>query len=303
MPVIEVEKLTKAYGAVKAVNGISFSVEEGSLFAFLGPNGAGKSTTVDILCTILPPDGGKVTVDGLSLGRDNIAIREKIGVVFQDSVLDRRLTVAENLSIRGSFYGLRGKALADAVKNAAEAAGTGEFLTRPYGKLSGGQRRRADIARALIGSPRVLFLDEPTTGLDPQTRQAVWQTVSRLCRETGMTVFLTTHYMEEAQNADRVVILDNGVIAAEGTPVSLRRRYASDRLTLLSAKPELLAAALTEQGRAFTRETDKFLLPLESTLEALPVIEAVKPLLTGFEVTEGTMDDAFIGVTGKEIRD
>ncbi len=303
MNVIEVRDLCKSYGKVQAVKGISFDVKKGSLFAFLGPNGAGKSTTIDILCTLLRKDSGSVRVLGLRPGRDNSKIRQDIGIVFQEGVLDPRLSVKENLRIRGGFYGLTGATLTSAVDRATEVSGTKDFLTRPYGKLSGGQRRRADIARALIHTPKLLFLDEPTTGLDPQTRQTVWQTVASLCRETDMTVFLTTHYMEEAESADNVVVLDNGLIAAQGTPADLRRQYASHRLTLLCADEDRLVHFLLSKNLPFTRESDKYFLTLPSTMDALPIVNEAAPFLAGFEVTEGTMDDAFIGVTGKAIRE
>jgi multidrug/hemolysin transport system ATP-binding protein len=220
--IIIVENLKKSYGNVKAVNGIDFFVNEGELFAFLGPNGAGKTTTIDIICTLLAPDAGKVSVNGYKLGKNDDKIRQCIGVVFQDSILDNLLTVKENLFTRGSFYGMPQRQLAEAVKKAAEAADILSFINRPYGKLSGGQRRRADIARALVNTPKVLFLDEPTTGLDPQTRKSVWDTIRSLQKDTGMTVFLTTHYMEEAAGADYVAIIDNGLISAKGTPGELR---------------------------------------------------------------------------------
>ncbi len=200
--IIEVSNLHKSYGSVHAVKGLDFYVENGKIFAFLGPNGAGKSTTIDIICTFLKPDSGSVTVDGHVLGHEDGAIRASIGAVFQDNLLDNLLTVEENLRTRGSFYGLKGKTLEAAAKKAAEITGVTELMKRPYGKLSGGQRRRCDISRALVHTPKILFLDEPTTGLDPQTRKAVWETITSLQKETGMTVFLTTHYMEEAAGAD-----------------------------------------------------------------------------------------------------
>ena len=301
--IIEVRNLCKSYGDITAVDNISFDVKKGGLFAFLGPNGAGKSTTIDMICTFLTPDSGSVTVDGLKLGKDDLKIRREIGAVFQDGLLDPRLTVYENLKIRGGFYGLKGSALKDAVARAAETAGVSDFLTRRYGRLSGGQRRRADIARALVNTPRILFLDEPTTGLDPQTRLNVWQTIAELCSKTDMTVFLTTHYMEEAEAADHVIVIDNGKIAAEGTPSQLRQKYASDRLTLFPTDGEALCNELLKKGYKFSRNVDKYTLNLGSTLDAIPVIEIAQPFISGFEVTEGSMDDAFIGITGKEIRE
>jgi multidrug/hemolysin transport system ATP-binding protein len=299
---IEVGGLRKSYGAVQAVKGLSFYVERGKLFAFLGPNGAGKSTTIDIICTFLKPDGGEVAVDGFQLGRQDDEIRRIIGAVFQDGLLDSLLTVEENLRTRGSFYGLRGATLDRAIERALEAVDIKDLAKRQYGKLSGGQRRRCDIARALINTPKVLFLDEPTTGLDPQTRKAVWDTILRLQKETDMTVFLTTHYMEEAAEADYVIVIDNGEIAARGTPSELREKYARDRLTLICANREKAESILNAADIAFKAAADRLIVNLGSTMEALGIIERCRDCIAGFEVTAGTMDDAFIGITGKELR-
>ena len=300
--IIEVSGLKKAYGSVQAVRGIDFYVEHGKLFAFLGPNGAGKSTTIDILCTILQPDGGEVILDGHRLGKEDAAIRSKIGVVFQDHLLDPLLTVEENVRIRGGFYKKSRADLNDAVRWASKAADVQEFMKRPYGKLSGGQKRRADIARALINTPKVLFLDEPTTGLDPQTRKNVWDGIRSLQRDTGLTVFLTTHYMEEAAEADYVVVIDGGKIAAMGTPTALREAYSSDQMKLHPSDENGLLTALAAQAIPYTRVSDRIVVKLDSTLEALPLLDLLRPYIAGFEVLSGTMDDAFIGITGKEIR-
>ncbi|HWQ57918.1 MAG TPA: ATP-binding cassette domain-containing protein [Clostridia bacterium] len=300
--IIEVEGLKKSYGAVEAVRGVDFYVDAGTLFAYLGPNGAGKSTSIDIICTLLKPDAGKVLVDSHLLGREDDKIRSVIGVVFQDSVLDGLLSVRENLMMRGSLYGLSGEKLKRAVEAAAKAAETEDFLERPYGKLSGGQRRRADIARALVNTPKILFLDEPTTGLDPQTRQSVWETVRRLQKESGMTVFLTTHYMEEAAGADYVAVIDDGLIAAKGTPAQLREQYSSDHLRLVPRDAEALAQALNKEGYTYETEGGVFSLTVKRTLDALPVLKRCEELISGFEVLSGSMEDAFIGITGKEMR-
>ena len=300
--IIAVENLKKAYGTVQAVDDISFAVEEGRLFAFLGPNGAGKSTTIDIISTLLPPDAGHVTIAGYALGKENGNIRSLIGAVFQDGVLDALLTVEENMMMRGRLYALHGGALKQAVAQAAESAGIMEYWKRPYGKLSGGQRRRADIARALIHAPKILFLDEPTTGLDPQTRAHVWETVTGLQRRTGMTVFLTTHYMEEAAEADHVVVIDHGRIVAQGTPESLRRQYTSDRLHMSGADMDALSAQLRAKSVAFDNTGGQLVVKLDGTLEALPILDGCRDLLSSFEVLHGTMDDAFIAITGKELR-
>lgn len=219
-------------------------------------------------------------------------------------MLDPLLTVKENLSIRGSFYGLKGKSLKNAVADAIEKSGATDFMNRPYGKLSGGQRRRADIARALINTPKILFLDEPTTGLDPQTRLSVWETVSNLRKEYGMTVFLTTHYLEEAENAGYVVIMDSGKIAAQGTPVELKSKYVSDMLTIYHKDSTMadIERILNSKNMkyTFTKETVK--IPVKSTFAALPIVNELKDYIFDFEVQKGKMDDLFVAVTGKEIK-
>lgn len=300
--IITVSDLKKSYGDVKAVDGISFFVERGKLFSFLGPNGAGKSTTIDILCTLLAPGAGEVSIDGLSLRRDAGDIRRRIGVVFQQNLLDDLLSVRENLWTRARLYGKSKAEIQTAVEQAASATEIGEFLDRPYGKLSGGQRRRADIARALINTPNILFLDEPTTGLDPQTRVNIWQTVRKLQSETGMTVFLTTHYMEEAAESDYVVVIDHGKIAAKGTPAALKEAYATDMLRLMPADSEALRAVLAQNDVDFSEQGREFVVALGATLDAVPLLELCRGYIDGFEVVRGTMDDAFIGITGGALR-
>ena len=302
MKSIEVLGLKKYYGNVKAVDGVDFYVEPGSLFAFLGPNGAGKSTVIDILCTLSRPQAGQAFINGMEIGREDEKIRSEIGVVFQEGVLDRLLSVRENLMLRGSFYGLKGEELKKRTENALLEADAAEFADRRYGKLSGGQRRRADIARALVNSPKILFLDEPTTGLDPQTRAGIWETVRRLQRENGMTVFLTTHYMEEADSADYVVVLDNGRVKAKGTPNQLKKEYAADCLKLYGDVPHLIDI-IKETRLSYSVLADGIKINLENTLSALPLLEKARGAITGFEVAMGDMDDAFMGITGKEIRE
>lgn len=303
MFVLTVENLTKAYGKIEAVRGISFQVESGRLFAFLGPNGAGKSTTIDILCTLLQPSGGLVTVGGHILGREDGAIRREIGVVFQESLLDPLLTVRENLTLRAHFYRAGRREIGKAVREAAAAADVTELLDRPYGKLSGGQRRRADIARALLNTPRLLFLDEPTTGLDPKTREGVWQTVSGLQKKTGMTVFLTTHYLEEAAGADEVVVIDRGLIAAQGTPYDLQERYSSDKIRLKARDREAVAGLLRERGLTYTEANGLFCADVPETVAAIPLLSGAEPYLESFEVVHGSLEDAFLRITGGGLHD
>ena len=303
--IIEVNDLKKSYGKVQAVKGLSFYVEQGKLFAFLGPNGAGKSTTIDIITTFLQKDSGTVTINGMTLGKDDDDIRRIIGAVFQDNMLDELLTVRENIMMRGSLYGLRGEKLKSAVEKAIAAAEVDDFRNRKYGKLSGGQRRRADIARALVNTPKILFLDEPTTGLDPQTRKTVWETIRKLQSETGMTVFLTTHYMEEAAEADYVVVIDNGEISARGTPSQLKEKYAGDFLKLVPKKEsyDKVLSSLKEDNLTLTESAGTIKVSISRTMDALPLIERYKNDIESLEVLNGTMDDAFIAITGKEIRE
>ncbi len=301
--IIEVKNLKKSYGDIKAVKDVSFYVETGKLFAFLGPNGAGKSTTIDMLCTLLPLDVGEVTICGNVLGSENDEIRKNIGVVFQHSVLDTLLTVRENLTYRAGFYYKSAREAAQAVRNAAAVTDIMGFIDRPYGRLSGGQKRRADIARALVSTPKILFLDEPTTGLDPQTRKNVWNLIQNLKQEKGMTVFLTTHYMEEAAGSDYVVVIDEGEIAAKGTPAELKSQYAQDLLRFSTRDEEALHAALGKSGHEFQTDSGRVAVRLPSTMSALPILDLCREYISGFEVIQGTMDDAFLQITGKEMRE
>ena len=242
--------LSKSYGEVKAVNDISFRVRQGSLFAFLGVNGAGKSTTINIICSILKKDAGRVTVCGHDLDREGDRIKEEIGIVFQTSVLDKQLTVAENLDLRASFYGLSKAARKKNVERIVELLSLQPILKRPVGNLSGGQQRRVDIARAMVHDPRLLMLDEPSTGLDPKARLAVWSLIDGIRAETGMTVFLTTHYLEEAETADWVYVIDHGCVVASDTVTALKQHYAHYQLTLQSPDLPQLTYDLQQIGRA-----------------------------------------------------
>jgi multidrug/hemolysin transport system ATP-binding protein len=300
--VIEVVGLKKNYGEVEAVKGIDFYVEKGKLFAFLGPNGAGKSTTINIICTLLSMDAGSVTVHDAHVGKDDALIRKDIGIVFQDSVLDDLLTVKENLMTRGSFYRMGRAELERAANEAMEVVNISDLAHRRYSTLSGGQRRRADIARALVNHPKILFLDEPTTGLDPQTRKNVWNTIRSLQVATGMTVFLTTHYMEEADDADYVIVIDNGEIAAKGTPMELKDRYSRDTLRIKPRDLKAFGTILDQHQITYDKQNDLYIIHLNDTLQAIDLLKEFQEEILSFQVMNGTMDDAFIGITGKEIR-
>jgi multidrug/hemolysin transport system ATP-binding protein len=299
---ISVKGLVKRYGELTAVDGIDFDVREGALFAFLGPNGAGKTTTISILCTILGRDAGEVRVNGHEVGRQDGDVRRSIGVVFQHSVLDRLLSVRENLKVRASFYGLGAAELKRRIAYLEEAVGLGEFIDRRYGQLSGGQRRRADVARALINTPRILFLDEPTTGLDPQTRLKVWSSLREMQHRERMTVFLTTHYMEEAAGADDVAIIDHGRIVARGSPAALKEAHSKDSLILVPRRPEGIGEVLRGEGLSCTWRADTVVVPVRDSMDALAVLKRIESQVASFEVIKGSMDDVFLSVTGHAIR-
>lgn len=301
--IIEVKNLHKNYGDILAVKGIDFYVEEGSLFAFLGPNGAGKSTTINILSTLLAKNEGDVIVNGHSIGEQDDEIRASIGIVFQDGVLDPLLTVRENIATRGSFYKLPKAELKSRIDEALEVTGITDLANRFYGKLSGGQRRRTDIARALVNKPKILFLDEPTTGLDPQTRRNVWETIKKLQAKENMTVFLTTHYMQEADEADYVVIIDEGVIAAKGTPTEIKDLYSRDSLRIKPKNKKVLEAYFKDNNIQFTKKNDLYILKLDKTTQSISILKDMETNIESFQVFNGTLDDAFIEVTGKEIRE
>lgn len=295
--IIEIKNLKKSFGSVKAVNNLSFTVKEGELFAFLGINGAGKSTTINIMCAQLDKDGGSVTIDGKTLEDEPTEIKKKIGVVFQSSVLDKSLSVLDNLESRAALYGITGSAFKKRLAELSQMFELDEIIKRPVGKLSGGQRRRADIARALLHKPKILILDEPTTRLDPQTRKNLWSIISDLRKSENMTVFLTTHYMEEAADADYVVIIDSGEIAAEGTPLELKNKYTGDFITLYGADESEIAAL----GVTSEKIRDAYRLSVSSTAEATRLIIKNPRIFKDYEITKGKMDDVFLAVTGKRL--
>ena len=295
--IIQITQLNKRFGKIQAVRDLSFRVKEGELFAFLGVNGAGKSTTINILCGQLAKDNGQVTIDGVDLDRHPDRIKGKLGVVFQNSVLDAPLSVRDNLQSRASLYGITGNAFRKRLEELADLLCFRDLLRRPVGKLSGGQRRRIDIARALLHHPKILILDEPTTGLDPQTRKLLWDAINRLRREEKMTVFLTTHYMEEAAEADYVVILDNGSICAKGTPLELKNAYTGDYITLYRVTEEEVRCLDT----AYEPLRDAYRLRVTSTADATALILAHPQVFRDYEITKGKMDDVFLQVTGKKL--
>lgn len=295
--IIEINGLSKSFGSVRAVNDLSFNVREGELFAFLGVNGAGKSTTINMMCGQLLCDSGSILIDGTDVKSKPDMIKRKIGVVFQDSVLDRSLSVYDNLESRAALYGIVGNEMKSRIDALAQLLDFKDLLKRTVGKLSGGQRRRIDIARALIHQPKILILDEPTTGLDPQTRKTLWNVIYSLRKNENMTVFLTTHYMEEAADADYVVIIDGGSKSADGTPLQLKNRYSGDFVTLYGVSEEEAKSL----GTPYEKVRDGFRLSVSDTGAATELIVAHSELFRDYEITKGKMDDVFLAVTGKKL--
>lgn len=295
--IIEIKHLSKSFKDVKAVNDLSFKVKEGEFFAFLGINGAGKSTTISIMCGELKKDTGSVMVDRVSIDEHPERISRSIGVVFQNSVLDKDLTVYENLKYRAGLYGIFGTDFEKRLKELSDIFMLDSYINRQVKKLSGGQKRRVDIVRALLHNPKILILDEPTTGLDPQTRSIVWQNINELRNKKGLTVFLTTYYMEEASDADYVIILDSGMIVGEGTPHDLKTKHAKDFITLYNVKKEDVALI----GLPYEEIRDGFRIPVNNTNEAKNLILKYPDLFKDFEIVKGNMDDVFLNITGKKL--
>ncbi|MBO7600760.1 MAG: ABC transporter ATP-binding protein [Lachnospiraceae bacterium] len=301
MKAIEVNNLHKKYKETTALNGISFEVDEGECFAYLGENGAGKSTTINILSTILEKTAGDVKVLGARLGVDDAKIRENIGIVFQNSVLDAKLTVKENLYTRGSYYGYTKSEITKRLSELGGALGLDEIMNRRYEKLSGGQRRRVDIVRALINKPRLLFLDEPTTGLDPMSRKLVWDYIDYLRKEAGLTIFLTTHYMEETRDADNVIIIDHGRLIAKGTPNELKSKHTSNRFVWYTGEAEESRILLRQNGFSERIDYEKDHYNVSFAGDITEFLYKNRERITNFEIIKGTMDDVFLNLTGKEL--
>jgi len=293
--IIEIRNLNKSFGSVKAVQNLSFKVKRGELFAFLGVNGAGKSTTISIMCGQLSKDSGSVKICGKTIDGSLGEVSKKIGVVFQNSVLDQSLSVRDNLRSRAALYGITGKEFEERLKELSELLDFSDLFSRTVGKLSGGQRRRIDIARAIIHKPEILVLDEPTTGLDPQTRKLLWDVVTQLRINSGMTVLLTTHYMEEAADADYIVIIDSGCISAEGTPLDLKNAYTGDYVTVYTEEEIPSFGYPTKKIRNAVR------INVPDTKSATKLIIEHPEYFQDYEITKGKMDDVFLAVTGKDL--
>lgn len=295
--IIEINNLSKSYNDVKAVSNISFKVKKGEFFAFLGENGAGKSTTINIMCGLLAKDNGTVIIDSMNIEDNSDVIKKEMGIVFQNSALDKELSVKDNLQYRAGLYGIFGSEFKNRINELTSLLDLESILNRRIGKLSGGQKRRVDIARALIHKPKILILDEPTTGLDPHTRKRVWDVIHNLRKNEGLTVFLTTHYMEEVVDADYVVILDKGNVAAEGTPLDLKNKYTNDYIILYNVEENLVK----NLNIKYEKINDHYKLEVSNTKEATNLIINNPDLFVDYEIIKGKMDDVFLSVTGKNL--
>lgn len=299
--IIEANNISKSFGDLKAVKDISFKVKTGSLFAFLGLNGAGKSTTINILTSILKKDGGSILIDGINIDNDRTLVKEQIGIVFQNGVLDNELSVKDNLYSRASLYNLSKDETITKINELINLFELNDFLNRPYKSLSGGMKRRVDIARALIHKPKILFLDEPTTGLDPKTRNVVWNILHKLIEKDNLTIFLTTHYMEEVTKANHVIILDEGLIVAEGTPDYLKDIYASDLLRIITKRNVEVENLLNNNNIKYHYNNESYTVNVKDSIHAFNIIKLNPSLLNNFEVLKGDMDQVFLNVTGKKL--
>jgi ABC-2 type transport system ATP-binding protein len=302
-PAVTVDGLTKRFGEIEAVAGVTFDVGAGEIFAFLGPNGAGKSTTIKMLCTLLRPTAGRATVAGHDVARDPRAARASIGLVFQDRTLDEQLTAEENLAFHGALYGIPRREMAQRSDRVLRTVGLHDRRSDKVSTFSGGMARRLEIARGLMHAPAVLFLDEPTIGLDPQTRAKIWEDVRRLRDEEGVTVFMTTHYMDEAEYADRIAIIDRGRIVAMGSPAELKATVGLDTVLLSTADDALAAGRLEAAGYDLARTTEGVLVRTGNGESAVPaLIEKAGVPVRLVRVRRPTLDDVFLHYTGHEMR-
>ncbi|HFK1090826.1 TPA: ABC transporter ATP-binding protein [Listeria monocytogenes] len=302
---IKLTNVVKKFGKIEAVKGINLEVEKGSLFAFLGENGAGKSTTLSMICTESEPTSGEIYIDDEKLTFKNRKLfRQKLGVVFQENVLDALLTVRENLYNRASLYGKTKAEITERLALVSSIMGIEDILNRRFEKLSGGQKRRAEIARAIMHDPEILLLDEPTTGLDPKTRVSVWKIIDYLREELGMTVFLTTHYLEEAKDADQLAVIHKGKIIAQGTPTNIRSRFSVDKIFFYDAKVAELQKIMKKANLPF--KVSKATMRVDvitQDVEILAILNQAAGLYGSFEVIKGNLDDAFISMIKEESDD
>ncbi len=301
--IIEVRDFVKQYGNFTAVDHVSFTVEQGSLFAFLGPNGAGKSTTINTLCTIFDKTSGSLLIDGLDVTEDKDAVRSVIGVVFQEATLDNKMTVKENLQMHCHFYGVEKHLVEERINFVLHLVDLLEWKNAMVSSLSGGMKRRVEIARSLLHFPKVLFLDEPTTGLDPQTRANIWDYIIKLQKEKNITIFLTTHYMDEAEICDKVAVMDKGKIIAYDRPYALKQQYTKDKAYIKTQDPQGLEELLGRFDLEYKKKTGYYSIIVSNLENLMELISIHKPSITELEIKKGTLNDVFLEITGKDIRE
>ncbi len=301
---IEAENLSKHFNGIKAVDDVSFSVKKGEIFGFLGPNGAGKTTTINILCTLLTPTSGRASINGFDIMKDPHNVRRSIGLIFQDPSLDDRLTANENMDFHGMIYDVPKKVREERKKELLQMVDLWDRRKDQVKTFSGGMKRRLEIARGLLHRPQVLFLDEPTLGLDPQTRNYIWNYIRRLRKEEGITIFMTTHYMDEAENCDRIAIIDNGKIVALDTPEQLKRLVGGDIITLKTMDDEKAEKEIGERYKLQVRRDEQGIhLEIENSEEFIPgFISSFSTRINSINLRRPTLDDVFLKLTGHEIR-
>jgi len=300
---IEVKNFTKNFGDFTAVNNISFEVEQGTIFGFLGPNGAGKSTTINTLCTIQDKTSGELFINGYDVSRQKEQVRNDIGIVFQESTLDDKLTIEENLRLHCDFYRVPKNEVKERIDFVLDLVDLEERRKAPVKSLSGGMKRRAEIARGLVHYPKVLFLDEPTTGLDPQTRSNVWEYIYRLQKQKNITIFLTTHYMEEAEICQKVAIIDKGRIVAHDTPYNLKKQYTSTIMKIETEDMDTLENYLAVKNLKYKTVDNLVTTYVNNSEQILEVLADNKHIINDLEITKGSLNDVFLAITGKEIRE
>ena len=304
-PIIEVKNYTKKYGDFTAVDNVSFDVEEGSIFAFLGPNGAGKSTTINTLCTMMEKTSGTLLIDGKDVSKEKEAVREAIGVVFQSQTLDEKMTINENLNMHCVFYGIPKNLVEERIEFVLNLVDLTEWRNKSVSSLSGGMKRRVEIARALLHYPKVLFLDEPTTGLDPQTRNRMWEYITKLQKEKNITIFLTTHYMDEAEICDHVAIMDDGKIMVNDTPKQLKKHYTKDKAIVNVSHSDEFEQTIKKSHFTYEKMDNTFHIDVEvdDIQSFLTILQSFKGKIEDLEIKKGTLNDVFLEITGKEIRE
>jgi len=300
--IIEVKDFVKKYNNFTAVDNVSFEVEEGSIFAFLGPNGAGKSTTINTLCTIFDKTSGSLFIDGKDVTHEKDAVRNIIGVVFQEPTLDNKMTVNENLIMHCHFYGISKNEATERIQFALNLVDLLDWKKAMVSSLSGGMKRRVEIARSLLHYPKVLFLDEPTTGLDPQTRAHIWDYIVKLQKEKNITIFLTTHYMDEAEICGKVAIMDTGKIVALDTPYRLKQQYTKDKAYITTKDEQGLISLLDKGNYSYKQKPGYFSIEVDDIPKLMELLSEQKSVITDLEIKKGTLNDVFLEITGKDIR-